>query len=67
MGEYINDIKSILGDYIKTKYKNHLSTNKILCIKKSELDDIAYSFYSDNIKDIKHEIRTQMKSKYAAN
>lgn len=66
MGEYINDIKSILGDYIKTKYKNHLSTNKILCIKKSELNDIAYSFYFDNIKDIKHEIRTQMKSKYAA-
>lgn len=67
MGEYINNIKSILSDYIKTKYKTHLSSNKILCIKKTEINDIAYSFYTDNIKEIKHEIRAQMKIKYADN
>jgi hypothetical protein len=67
MGEYINDIKIIMGDYIKMKYKDHLSTNKILCIKNTELNNIVYSFYSDNIKEIKQEIRTQMKSKYLAN
>jgi hypothetical protein len=67
MGEYINDIKMIMGDYIKTKYKEHLSTNKILSIKKTELNNIAYSFYIDNIKEIKLEIRTQMKSKYLDN
>jgi hypothetical protein len=66
MGEYINDIKIIMSDYIKMKYKDHLSYKKILCIKKTELNNIAYSFYSDNIKEIKHEIRTQMKSKYIA-
>jgi hypothetical protein len=67
MVEYINDIKMIMGDYIKTKYKAHLYTNKILCIKKTELNNIAYSFYTDNIKEIKQEIRTQMKSKYLDN
>jgi hypothetical protein len=67
MGEYINDIKMIMGYYIKMKYKDHLSTNKILCIKKTELYNIVHSFYTDNIKEIKHEIRTQMKSKYLDN
>ena len=67
MGEYINDIKIIMGDYIKTKYKEHLSKNKILCIKKTELNNIAFSFYSDNIREIKQEIRSQMKSKYITN
>ena len=67
MGEYISEIKSILASYIKTKYKNHLSINKILYIKEPELSDIAYSFYGDNIKDIKQEIRSQMKSKYTEN
>jgi hypothetical protein len=61
MGEYINDIKLILNEFIKTKYKNHLTTNKILCIKKAELKNIADSFYTDNIKEIKQDIRAQMK------
>lgn len=67
MGEYINDIKIIMSHYIKTKYKQFLSDNKILCIKKTEINNIAYSFYTDNIKEIKNEIRTKMKSKYLEN
>lgn len=64
MGDYINDIKTILFEYMKNEYKNYLNNHKILCIKKSNIHKIISSFYKDNIKNLKTEIRTQMKEKY---
>ena len=37
MGDYINDIKTILLEYLKNEYKNYLNNNNILCIKKSNI------------------------------
>ncbi len=64
MGDYINDIKTILFEYLKHEYKKYLSNNKILCIKKSNIHEIISTFYKDNIKDLKTEIRKQMKEQY---
>lgn len=64
MGDYINDIKTILFEYLKNEYKNYLNINKILCIKNSNIHKIVKTFYKDNIKDLKTEIRRQMKEKY---
>lgn len=64
MGDYINDIKTILLEYLKNEYKNYLNNNKILCIKKSNISEIATSFYNNNIKEIKLEIRSNMRKQY---
>ena len=64
MGDYINDIKTILLEYLKNEYKNYLNNNKILCIKKSNINEIAKSFYNNNIKEIKQEIRSNMRKQY---
>ena len=64
MGDYINSIKSILLEYLKDEYKKYLNNNKILCIKKSNIHEIVNIFYKDNIKDLKTEIRKQMREKY---
>lgn len=64
MGDYINDIKTILFEYLKHEYKKYLNNNKILCIKKSNIHKIVNTFYKDNIKDLKTEIRRQMREKY---
>tara|TARA_Y100000816_G_scaffold80916_1_gene55318 strand:+ start:5053 stop:5643 length:591 start_codon:yes stop_codon:yes gene_type:complete len=64
MRDYINDIKTILFDYLKHEYKKYLNNNKILCIKKSNIHKIIETFYIDNIKDLKTEIRRQMREKY---
>jgi hypothetical protein len=67
MADYINDIKSILIKYLKDEYKKYLNNNKILCIKKSNIHKIVNTFYKDNIKDLKTEIRRQMREKYKNN
>ena len=67
MGDYINDIKTILLEYFKDEYKKYLKNNKILCIKKSNIHQIINTFYKDNVKDLKSEIRMQMKEKYKNN
>jgi len=64
MGDYINDIKTILLEYLKNEYKKYLNDNKILCIKKSNINEIANSFYNNNIKEIKQEIRSNMREQY---
>jgi hypothetical protein len=64
MGDYINDIKTILLKYLKNEYKKYLNNNKILCIKKSNINEIAKSFYNNNIKEIKQEIRSNMREQY---
>lgn len=64
MGDYINDIKTILLEYLKNEYKNYLNNNKILCIKKSNINEIAKAFYNNNIKEIKQEIRSNMREQY---
>jgi hypothetical protein len=67
MADYNNDIKSILIKYLKDEYKKYLNNNKILCIKKSNIHKIVNTFYKDNIKDLKTEIRRQMREKYKNN
>jgi hypothetical protein len=67
MADYINDIKTILLKYLKDEYKKYLNNNKILCIKKSHIHEIVNIFYKDNIKDLKTEIRRQMREKYKNN
>ena len=64
MGDYINDIKTILLEYLTNEYKKYLNDNKILCIKKSNINEIANSFYNNNIKEIKQEIRSNMREQY---
>ena len=64
MADYINDIKTILFEYLKDEYKKYLNNNKILCIKKSNIQKIVTKFYKDNIKDLKTEIRKKMREKY---
>tara|TARA_B100000780_G_scaffold103726_1_gene72568 strand:+ start:2094 stop:2684 length:591 start_codon:yes stop_codon:yes gene_type:complete len=64
MGDYINDIKTILFEYLKNEYKNYLNNNNMLCIKKSNISEIATSFYNNNIKEIKLEIRSNMRKQY---
>tara|TARA_B100000424_G_C22940028_1_gene500247 strand:- start:1201 stop:1791 length:591 start_codon:yes stop_codon:yes gene_type:complete len=64
MVDYISDIKTILLDYMKDEYKKYLNNNKILCIKKSNIHKIINTFYKDNIKDLKTNIRSKMKEKY---
>lgn len=64
MSDYINDIKSILLQYLKDEYKKYLNNKNILCIKKSNIHKVVNTFYKDNIKDLKTEIRRQMREKY---
>lgn len=64
MVDYISDINTILFEYLKNEYKKYLNNMKILCIKKSEINEIADSFYNNNIKQIKIEIRSKMREKY---
>ena len=64
MSHYISDINTILFEYLKNEYKKYLTNEKILCIKKSKINEIADSFYNNNIKKIKLEIRSKMREKY---
>tara|TARA_B100001175_G_scaffold313953_1_gene322420 strand:- start:1645 stop:2235 length:591 start_codon:yes stop_codon:yes gene_type:complete len=64
MSDYINDIKNILLQYLKDEYKKYLNNKNILCIKKSNIHKVVNTFYKDNIKDLKTEIRRQMREKY---
>tara|TARA_B110000977_G_scaffold200686_1_gene292127 strand:- start:901 stop:1500 length:600 start_codon:yes stop_codon:yes gene_type:complete len=63
----INDMKLIVLDYIKNEYRNYLKSNKILYIKQSNIHKVANSFYNDNIKNIKQEIRSGLREKYKDN
>ena len=67
MTDYIYDIKNILLEYLKNEYKQYLKYNKILCLKKSNIHEVVSLFYKDNLKDLKTEIRRQMKEKYKNN
>ena len=51
MGDYINDIKTILFEYLKNEYKNYLNNNNMLCIKKSNISEIATSFADSSLID----------------
>ena len=67
MSEYINNIKSILFEYLKNEYKSYLNNKKILCIKKSDINEIINKLYTDNIKEVKIIIRKKMHEKYKDN
>ena len=63
----VNDIKNIILDYIKENYNNYLNNNKILLIKSENLKNIIEQLYTNNIKEIKAEIRSNLKNKYKEN
>ena len=67
MGDYINDIKSLILEYIKNEYKNYLSINKLLLIDESNIYNIISRFYYNNIKELKPHIRNKMREKYKEN
>ena len=64
MGDYINDIKTIIFNFLENEYKSYLNENKILCIKEYKLNEIIKDLYNNNSKNIKNIIRNNMKNKY---
>ena len=64
MSDYINDIKSIIFNFIENEYKSYLNENRILCIKENKLNEIIKDLYNNNSKNIKNIIRNNMKNKY---
>ncbi len=67
MGDYINDIKTIIFNFLENEYKSYLNDNKILCIKENKLNEIIKNLYNNNSKNIKNIIRNSMKNKYKDN
>ena len=67
MGDYINDIKTIIFNFLENEYKSYLNENKILCIKENKLNEIIKDLYNNNTKNIKNIIRNTMKNKYKDN
>ena len=57
------DIKSIIMNFIKSKYFEYLNNNNLLIIANNNLKDIISEFYNSNSKELKNTIRTELKSK----
>ena len=65
--DYINDLKKIIVNFTKDKYKEYLNDKKILLIKEEDLKQIINEVYDTNITNIKQEIRSKMREKYKDN
>lgn len=55
------EIKNIILKFIEKEYESYLRRNHILLIKDDNLHATINAIYDDNIKNIKSEIRTQLK------
>tara|TARA_B100001769_G_scaffold217330_1_gene177055 strand:- start:299 stop:898 length:600 start_codon:yes stop_codon:yes gene_type:complete len=64
MGEYLYDIKSIIVNFLKSKYKEYLNTNDLLYINENKLDDTLNTLYNNNYTLLKQEIRDKLRDKY---
>jgi hypothetical protein len=60
----IEEVKTILFDFIKEKYHNYLNENRILLIKDENIDEVIEEFYKNNDKKIKSLVRETLKEKY---
>lgn len=58
-----SDIKSIIMDFIRTKYFDYLNNNNLLIITNDNLTKTISEFYNDNSKELKQTIRTELKNK----
>ena len=64
MGEYLYDVKSIIINFLKLKYKEYLNTSDLLYINENKLDETLNILYNNNYTLLKQEIRDKMKDKY---
>ena len=60
----IEEVKTILFNFIKEKYHNYLNENRILLIKDENINQIISEFYKNNDKTIKSRVRETLKEKY---
>lgn len=60
----IEEVKTILFNFIKEKYHNYLNENRILLIKDENINQIIGEFYKNNDKTIKSLVRETLKEKY---
>ena len=64
MEESSEIIKTVIYKSIKREYENYTKNNKILIIKDEDLYDILNESYNNNIKNLKNEIRSELKEFY---
>ena len=64
MEESSEIIKTVIYKSIKREYENYKKNNKILIIKDEDLYDILNESYNNNIKNLKNEIRSELKEFY---
>tara|TARA_B100000902_G_scaffold375106_1_gene404759 strand:- start:21050 stop:21649 length:600 start_codon:yes stop_codon:yes gene_type:complete len=64
MGEYLYDVKSIIVNFLKLKYKEYLNTSNLLYINENKLDETLNILYNNNYTLLKQEIRDKTRDKY---
>ena len=60
----IEEIKTIVHNFIEMKYRDYLKNNNLLLIEEDLLLSAITNIYESNIKEIKNYIRTILKDKY---
>tara|TARA_Y100000389_G_scaffold203662_1_gene252915 strand:- start:2317 stop:2889 length:573 start_codon:yes stop_codon:yes gene_type:complete len=60
----VEEIKSIIYNFIEVKYKEYLKNNNLLLIEENLLLTNITTIYESNIKEIKNSIRNNLKDKY---
>ena len=64
MGEYLNNVKTIIINFLKSEYKDYLNVNDLLYINENKLDETLNTLYNNNYTLLKQEIRDKMREKY---
>lgn len=64
MGEYLNNVRTIIINFLKSEYKDYLNVNDLLYINENKLDETLNTLYNNNYTLLKEEIRDKMREKY---